>query len=152
MIAFERTLAYVRIRICPLWTRKKEPCLHSPQSYFSFCQSNRKMWNRLLPNRDRISVSISISNMILFRDRDIHATLRPLMAKWNGWPGHHIRSRDWYWCHPLIRFLLPLHAVKEFLETAKEEFEEKWKNPKRVSPPIITVLFPFLFFSPRLPR
>ncbi len=24
-------------------------------------------------------------------------------------------------------------AVKEFLETAKEEFEEKWKNPKRVS-------------------
>ena len=24
-------------------------------------------------------------------------------------------------------------AVKEFLESAKEEFEEKWKNPHKVS-------------------
>ena len=24
-------------------------------------------------------------------------------------------------------------TVKEFLETAKEEFEEKWKNPVKVS-------------------
>jgi len=27
----------------------------------------------------------------------------------------------------------PAENVKEFLETAKEEFEEKWKNPYKVS-------------------
>ena len=38
-----------------------------------------------------------------------------------------------------INFLFPYlsfsvtNAVKEFLETAKEEFEEKWKNPYKVS-------------------
>ena len=40
---------------------------------------------------------------------------------------------------PGINFLFPYlsfsvnNAVKEFLETAKEEFEEKWKNPYKVS-------------------
>ena len=29
--------------------------------------------------------------------------------------------------------ILVTTAVKEFLETAKEEFEEKWKNPYKVS-------------------
>ena len=41
----------------------------------------------------------------------------------------------------IIFFFLMLHLiVKEFLETAKEEFEEKWKNPVKVS------LFSFIFF------
>ena len=40
----------------------------------------------------------------------------------------------------------PNNAVKEFLETAKEEFEEKWKNPKRVSlQPFIDVFISFYF-------
>lgn len=38
--------------------------------------------------------------------------------------------------------LLINNAVKEFLETAKEEFEEKWKNPVKVS-----LQFSFLFFQ-----
>ena len=36
-----------------------------------------------------------------------------------------------------------MQAVKEFLETAKEEFEEKWKNPVKVS--IIINVYFFLF-------
>ena len=44
---------------------------------------------------------------------------------------------------PFVNIYAIFHAaaVKEFLETAKEEFEEKWKNPKRVS--LTCVLFVF---------
>ena len=33
----------------------------------------------------------------------------------------------------LASFSIHAFTVKEFLETAKEEFEEKWKNPVKVS-------------------
>ena len=37
---------------------------------------------------------------------------------------------------------IPFHAVKEFLEKCKSEFEEKWNHPKHVS-----VTHPFFSFS-----
>ena len=43
--------------------------------------------------------------------------------------------------------ILVTTAVKEFLETAKEEFEEKWKNPYKVSTIKQWLMYPFLFFS-----
>ena len=40
----------------------------------------------------------------------------------------------------MIYFSLLRKIVKEFLETAKEEFEEKWKNPVKVSNPFFFLL------------
>ena len=42
--------------------------------------------------------------------------------------------------------ILVTTAVKEFLETAKEEFEEKWKNPHKVSTIITMINVPLLFY------
>ena len=42
----------------------------------------------------------------------------------------------------LIHLFLP-HAVKEFLEKCKSEFEEKWNHPKHVSLIFVFSLFQF---------
>ena len=38
-----------------------------------------------------------------------------------------------FYPHMIICIFLYHPTVKEFLETAKEEFEEKWKSPNKVS-------------------